>query len=302
MSGPNPPESGSGDDVPGNGQPAAEPAPEAVPGAVGDRDIAAIDDVAATPGGTPDNTAYSRAYSAPESEQFLTGPYVPPDPRLYDYDNYNVPEEPDPHAKTPRWPWVVGVTVIIAAISLVVSVALLFARTETHDLATPAPTSTTVSHPPVQDEITKTSIPTNTVPPPPPPSSEEPPPPPPPSEEPPPPPPPPVETPAPEPSTTTPEPTTTTQAKPMQVTYSVTGTKAPFDQITITYVDASGQRRTQRNAYIPWSLTLTPISQSEIGSVEASSMLRLSKLNCSITSSDGRVLSSNSNDAPATSC
>ncbi|WP_242665670.1 MmpS family transport accessory protein, partial [Mycolicibacter algericus] len=112
----------------------------------------------------------------------------------------------------------------------------------------------------------------------------------------------PVETPAPEPSTTTPEPTTTTQAKPMQVTYSVTGTKAPFDQITITYVDASGQRRTQRNAYIPWSLTLTPISQSEIGSVEASSMLRLSKLNCSITSSDGRVLSSNSNDAPATSC
>jgi type IV secretory pathway VirB10-like protein len=230
----------------------------------------------------------------------LTGPYVPADPRLYEYDNYDTPDEPDPHAKTPRWPWVVGVTVIIAAISLVVSVALLFARTETHDLATQDTTSTTVSQPPVQDEITRTSTPTTTVPPPPPPpASEEPPPPPPSSEEPPP---PPVEAPAPEPSTTTTEPTTTTQAKPMQVTYSVTGTKAPFDQITITYVDASGQRRTQRNAYIPWSLTLTPISQSEVGSVEASSMLRLSKLNCSITSSDGRVLSANSNDAPATSC
>ncbi|GFG69863.1 MmpS family transport accessory protein [Mycolicibacter senuensis] len=301
MSGPNPPESGSGEDVPGNGQPAADSAPEAVSGAAGDRDIPAIDDAAAA-GGAPDSTAYSQAYSAPESEQFLSGPYVPADPRLYDYDNYSTPDEPDPHAKTPRWPWVVGVTVIVAAISLVVSVALLFARSETHDLATPATTSTTVSQPPVQDEITRTSAPTTTVPPPPPPSSEEPPPPPPPSEEPPPPPPPPVETPAPEPSTTTPEPTTTTQAKPMQVTYSVTGTKAPFDQITITYVDASGQRRTQRNAYIPWSLTLTPISQSEIGSVEASSMLRLSKLNCSITSSDGRVLSSNSNDAPATAC
>jgi len=298
MSGPNPPEAGSGDEDAGNGQPVSE----TVPGAAGDREIPPIDEVA--PAGNPDNTAYSQAYSAPESEQFLSGPYVPVDPRLYDYDNFDTPDEPDPHGKTPRWPWVVGVTVIIAAISLVVSVALLFARTETHDLATPATTSTTVSQPPVQDEITKTSNPTPTttaLPPPPPPSSEEPPPPPPSSEEPPPPP-PPAEAPSPEPPTATTEPTTTTQAKPMQVTYSVTGTKAPFDQITITYVDASGQRRTQRNAYIPWSLTLTPISQSEIGSVEASSMLRLSKLNCSITSSDGRVLSSNNNDAPATSC
>lgn len=279
MSGPNPPETGSGDEGSGKGQPASDMAPDA--GAGGE--IQPLDDVAATPASVPaDNTAYSQAYSAPESEQFLSGPYVPVDPRLYDYDNYDVPEEPEPGAKTPRWPWVVGVTVIIAAVSLVVSVALLFARTETHDLATPATTSSTVSVPPVQDEITRTSTSTSTtVPPPPPPSSEE---------------------PAPEPSTTTQETTTTTQAKPLQVTYSVTGTKAPFDQITITYVDASGQRRTQRNAYIPWSLTLTPISQSEIGSVEATSMLRLSKLNCSITSSDGRVLFSNSNDAPATSC
>lgn len=287
MSGPNPPEAGSGDEGSGNGQPAPDMAPDA--GAGGE--IQPLDDVTATPAAAPaDNTAYSQAYSAPESEQFLSGPYVPVDPRLYDYDTYDVPDEPEPGAKTPRWPWVVGVTVIIAAVSLVVSVALLFARTETHDLATPATTSSTVSVPPVQDEITRTSTST-TVPPPPPPSSEEPPPPPPPSEE-----------PAPEPSTTTQETTTTTPPKPLQVTYSVTGTKAPFDQITITYVDASGQRRTQRNAYIPWSLTLTPISQSEIGSVEATSMLRLSKLNCSITSSDGRVLFSNSNEAPATSC
>ncbi|KLO26187.1 membrane protein [Mycolicibacter heraklionensis] len=284
MSGPNPPEAGSGDEGSGNGQPASDLAPEA------GGEIQPLDDVAATPtAAAPDNTAYSQAYSAPESEQFLSGPYVPVDPRLYDYDNYDAPDEPDLDAKTPRWPWVVGVTVIIAAVSLVVSVALLFARTETHDLATPGTTSSTVSVPPVQDEITRTS--TSTTAPPPPPSSEEPPPPPPPSEE-----------PAPEPSTTTQETTTTTPPKPLQVTYSVTGTKAPFDQITITYVDASGQRRTQRNAYIPWSLTLTPISQSEIGSVEATSMLRLSKLNCSITSSDGRVLFSNSNDAPATSC
>lgn len=300
MSGPNPPAAGSGEEGSGSGQPASDGAPEA--GAGGD--IQPLDDLAATPTApAPDSTAYSQAYSAPESEQFLSGPYVPVDPRLYDYDTYDVPDEPDPDAKTPRWPWVVGVTVIIAAISLVVSVALLFARTETQDLATPATTTSTAPVPPVQDEITRTT-PSSTVPPPPPPSSEEPPPPPPSSEEPPPPPPPPApsEEPTTEPPTTTQETTTTTPAKPLQVTYSVTGTKAPFDQITITYVDASGQRRTQRNAYIPWSLTLTPISQSEIGAVEATSMLRLSKLNCSITSSDGRVLFSNSNDAPATSC
>lgn len=296
MSGPNPPETGSGQQGLGNG--------ERLPGVSGEAVTAGTDhpvagDTNDLQAGNPGATVqHSQAYSAPESEQFLTGPYVPMDPRLYDYDSFDAPDEPDPGTKAPKWPWIVGVTVIVAAISLVVSVALLFARTETRDLASPSTTSSQVSVPPVQDEITRTSVT-----PPPPPTTEEPPPS---SEEPPPPPPPPAPTseePAPEPSTTQETTTTTTSApRPTQVTYSVTGTKAPFDQITITYVDASGQRRTQRNAYIPWSLTLTPISQSEIGSVEASSMLRLSKLNCSITSSDGRVLFSNSNDAPATSC
>ena len=79
--------------------------------------------------------------------------------------------------------------------------------------------------------------------------------------------------PPPQPETTTPPPpppvTTTTPAGPRQVTYSVSGTKAPGDIITVTYVDASGRRRTQRNVYIPWSLTVTPISQSDVGSVQA---------------------------------
>ena len=96
--------------------------------------------------------------------------------------------------------------------------------------------------------------------------------------------------------------TTTTPAGPRQVTYSVTGTKAPGDIITVTYVDASGRRRTQRNVYIPWSLTVTPISQSEVGSVQASSLFLVSRLNCSITTSDGTVLSSNTGNAAQTSC
>lgn len=95
---------------------------------------------------------------------------------------------------------------------------------------------------------------------------------------------------------------TTTPTGPRQVTYSVTGTKAPGDIISVTYVDAAGRRRTQHNVYIPWSMTVTPISQSDVGSVEASSLFRVSKLNCSITTSDGTVLSSNSNDGPQTSC
>ncbi|WP_216638364.1 MmpS family transport accessory protein, partial [Mycobacterium asiaticum] len=99
-----------------------------------------------------------------------------------------------------------------------------------------------------------------------------------------------------------PPPPTTTLAGPRQVTYSVTGTKAPGDIISVTYVDASGRRRTQHNVYIPWTMTVTPISTSDVGSVEASSLFRVSRLNCSIITSDGTVLSSNSNDSPQTSC
>lgn len=253
---------------------------------------------------------YSRAYSAPESEQFTAGPYVPPDSALYDYDDYEQSDlEP---VAPPKWPWVVGVAAIVAAIALVASVSVLVTRTETSNLATPQTTTTTTTVvPPVQDEITPT---TTQEPPPPPPPSEEAPPPPPETvtvteEAPPPPPPAPEpapEPPAPAPETTeppsSPPPTTTTRSGPRQVTYSVTGTKAPGDIITVTYIDASGRSRTQRNVYIPWSLTVTPISQSEIGSVQASSLFLVSRLNCSITTSDGTVLSSNTNNAAQISC
>lgn len=255
----------------------------------------------------PDHEAtdiHSQAYSAPESEQFTSGPYVPADLGLYDYDNYDPATDLVDQPSAPRWPWAVGVVAILAAISLVVSVVILVTSTDSANLATPAPGTTTLK-PPFQDEITTTTPP----PPPPPPPTTEPPPPPPETvtvtSEPPPPPPPP-RTQAPPPVTTTapppPPPTTTTPAGPRQVTYSVTGTKAPGDIITITYVDASGRRRTQRNVYIPWSLTVTPISQSEVGSVQADSFFLVSKLNCSITTSDGQVLSQDANNSAHTSC
>jgi MmpS family membrane protein len=287
MSGPNPPGS-EGSDLPGQ-EPGNQP----------------TSDQSSAPA-TGETESYSQAYSAPESEQFTSGPYVPADSSLYDYDSYEPATELVEQEKPPRWPWIVGVAAIIAAIVLVASVSVLVTRTDTNNLATPA---TTTTPPPVQDEITTTTPPP--PPPPPPPTTEEPPPPPPETvtvtQEPPPPPPPPATTEAPPPppaatSAAPPPPPPTTPAGPRQVTYSVTGTKAPGDIITVTYVDASGRSRTQRNVYIPWSLTVTPISQSEVGSVQASSLFLVSRLNCSITTSDGTVLSSNTNNAAQTSC
>ncbi len=288
MSGPNPP----GPDSEGSDSPDQEPGEptseeDSVQDATGETEI------------------HSRAYSAPEAEQFTAGPYVAADPDLYDYDEHDKTDLVDT-GRPPRWPWVVGVVAIIAAISLVVSVSLLVMGTDSDNLATGGPTSSTTTTPPVQDEITTTTPP----PPPPPPPSEEPPPPPPPetvtvTEPPPAPAPPPEEAPPPppeEPPSSAAPPPTTTRAGPRQVTYSVTGTKAPGDIITVTYIDASGRSRTQRNVYIPWSLTVTPISQSEVGSVQASSLFLVSRLNCSITTSDGTVLSSNTGNSAQTSC
>jgi hypothetical protein len=94
----------------------------------------------------------------------------------------------------------------------------------------------------------------------------------------------------------------TANADPVQVTYSVTGTKAPGDSITVTYVDASGRQRTQRDADIPWTLTLVPTAQIPVRSVQASSFLGVSQLNCAITTSDGRVVSSSNFNDPRVSC
>jgi hypothetical protein len=318
MSGPKPPgreseEPESARGPGGESEPGSEPSDDAGPAGEhdaefdSDHDLESRGDDAGVAADHPGETdAYSRAYSAPESEHFITGPYLPADMSLYDYDSYDESSDHDDEDAAPRWPWVVGIAAIVAAIALVVSVSLLVADTDTSKLANPG--TTTGSQPPMQDEITTTKPPP--PPPPPPPSTEIPtatetqtvtvtptaPPPPPPA---------PAPTAAPPPATTTSAaapPPPTTPAGPRQVTYSVTGTKAPGDIISVTYVDASGRSRTQHNVYIPWSMTVTPISTSDVGSVQASSLFRVSRLNCSITTSDGTVLSSNNNDAAQTSC
>src|ERR1044071_9110184 len=132
MSGPNPP-GPEGSDLPGQ-----EPGNQST------------SDQAAAPE-TGETEIYSQAYSAPESEQFTSGPSVPADSSLYDYDSYEPSTELVDHERPPRWPWVVGVAAIVAAIALVASVSVLVTRTDTNNLATPA--TTTSAPPPVQDEI-----------------------------------------------------------------------------------------------------------------------------------------------------
>jgi len=106
---------------------------------------------------TGQTDVYSRAYSAPESEHISSGPYVPANLDLYDYDSYDEAPPHDEEEKTARWPWIVGVAAIVAAIALVVSVSLLFARTDTTKLATPNTAPSTTSTPPMQDEIIVTT-------------------------------------------------------------------------------------------------------------------------------------------------
>jgi hypothetical protein len=95
---------------------------------------------------------------------------------------------------------------------------------------------------------------------------------------------------------------TPTPAGPVHITYSVTGVKAPGDSITITYVDAAGRQRTQRDADIPWTLTLALTPTSAVRSVQASSLLGVSQLNCAITTSDGKVAGSSNHNGPRVSC
>src|SRR6478752_3787827 len=90
MSGPNPPGS-EGPDLPGQ-EPGDQP----------------TSDRSAAPD-TGETEFYSHAYSAPESEHFTSGPYVPADSSLYDYDSYEpateLVDQEKPLAGPGSWAW-----------------------------------------------------------------------------------------------------------------------------------------------------------------------------------------------------
>lgn len=85
-----------------------------------------------------------------------------------------------------------------------------------------------------------------------------------------------------------------------QINYSITGYRGAGDTITVTYTDSSGMRHSQTGITLPWRVSLTMVSGK--GSVQAVSQNRTSRLSCSITTSTGQVLSSNSSNAAQTSC
>jgi hypothetical protein len=72
------------------------------------REVAGVDPDHAGDAGTGQTDYYSRAYSAPESEQFVSAPYVPADSSLYDYDSYDAAPAVGDAPEPPRWPWVVA--------------------------------------------------------------------------------------------------------------------------------------------------------------------------------------------------
>src|ERR1700735_3561514 len=98
MSGPNPP---------GPESEELDPGVEASQGDGGfdgsDGDFGAAESGAENQTGQTD--VYSQAYSAPESEHISSGPYVPANLDLYDYDSYDEAARHDEEEKTARWPW-----------------------------------------------------------------------------------------------------------------------------------------------------------------------------------------------------
>src|SRR6201992_1767880 len=116
MSGPNPPGPESEQLGPG-----VEPSQGSGEFDGGDTEFVAGAGEADAEGQTGQTDVYSRAYSAPESEHISSGPYVPANLDLYDYDQYDDAPAAEPEEKTARWPWIVGVAAIVAAIALVVS-------------------------------------------------------------------------------------------------------------------------------------------------------------------------------------
>src|SRR6516165_11706466 len=112
MSGPNPPgwepeEPDAAGELRHGRQSVSEPGEELAPTEIDSHDeLEPHDDSSeiAAADHTGQTDAYSQAYSAPESEHFITGPYVPADLRLYDYDGYDDSRAPITYNVPPACP------------------------------------------------------------------------------------------------------------------------------------------------------------------------------------------------------
>ncbi len=201
-----------------------------------------------------------------------------------DYEDYDAFLEPD----SGRWRWVAavaGAVLLIAVVGTIVIVtggdsASTTARvvpSETRPVYTPPPPkpSPTASLPP---ETVTTLTPSTASP-----STAE----------------------ASPPSQPSPTPTETAPPPPPQVEaatiiYTVSGSKQPFDPVTVTYTDETGALRTDFDVSLPWSKKLVLGGNVVVNSVTAVSFA--SHLNCTITDGDGQTLVAQNYNTIAATC
>ncbi|HME48552.1 hypothetical protein [Mycobacterium sp.] len=100
----------------------------------------------------------------------------------------------------------------------------------------------------------------------------------------------------PPPAETAPPPAADTQT----LIYTVSGTKQPFDPVTVTYTDETGALRTDFDVSLPWSKKLVLSGNALVNSVTAVSFA--SHLNCTISDGNGQTLVSQTYNTIAATC
>jgi hypothetical protein len=199
-----------------------------------------------------------------------------------DGEDYDAFVEPD----SGRWRWVAAVAGVVLLIAVVGTIVIVTGGDSASTTARIVPSeSRPVFRPPPPKPSPPTSLPPETVttlrPSTPSPSTAEAAP-------------SPVPSPGPSPSETAPP------ADSQTVIYTVSGTKQPFDPVTVTYTDETGALRTDFDVSLPWSRKLARNANVLVDSVTAVSFA--SHLNCTISDGNGQMLVSQNYNTIAATC
>ncbi|HUO41085.1 MAG TPA: hypothetical protein VMU34_26025, partial [Mycobacterium sp.] len=189
-------------------------------------------------------------------------PYDTAEPEIIDQPDWDE-DEPYLEPESGRWRWVAAVAGAVLLTSVVGTIVIVTGRdSSSKAIIVPSssrPVTTTLATPPptsLPPETVTTLTPSEA------PTSEA----------------------APPPETPAPPPTPSART----VVYTVSGTKQPFDPVTVTYTDATGALRTEFDVALPWTKTIVLTGNPPINSVTAVSFA--SHLNCAITDGSGATL------------
>ncbi|BBZ05513.1 hypothetical protein MCHIJ_49500 [Mycolicibacterium chitae] len=236
----------------------------------------------------------SGSYAPPSYQSHASGDYDTGATDLLDYEGYPDSDDEDYAGyeyRDTRWRWIAGGAAAVLFIAVVAIATVLGNDSATSTSSTTEAATDTAE--PVQDAAPSTAprtviatpgpgpgaelAPETVVTVTPTPSAVHP------APEPPPPP-PPAEAPAPE----------------RTITYTVTGERQLFDVVTIIYTDEQGFPRTEINAALPWTRTVTLNPGVQTQSVTATSVT--GKLNCAITDGTGATVLAQNNNTLITTC